>query len=48
MAALLAGWLIDGVLEPLLGMGFTFFVSFVVSTLVFFKARTWLLDLRGR
>jgi hypothetical protein len=48
MAAMLAGWLIDGMFEPYLGMGFTLMLSFVASTIVFFKARTWLRELRGR
>lgn len=48
MAALLAGWMIDDLLQPFLGLGATLLLSFVGSTVVFFIARKWLLDLRGR
>ena len=44
--ALLAGWLLDALLEPLLGMGPTLVLSFVGSTVVFFFARKWLKGLR--
>jgi hypothetical protein len=47
MAAMLAGWIVDDVLQPYLGMAFTLFLSFLVSTVVFFAARQWLRDLRG-
>lgn len=48
MAALLAGWMIDDLLQPFLGLGATLLLSLVGSTIVFFMARKWLLDLRGR
>lgn len=48
VAALLAGWLIDEVFQPFLGSGVTLLLSFVGSTVVFFIARKWLLDLRGQ
>jgi hypothetical protein len=48
VAALLAGWIVDGLLQPSLGTGVTLLLSFAVSTVVFFVARRWLLDLRGR
>ena len=48
LAALLAGWLVDGLLQPYLGAGVTLVLSFAVSTVVFFAARKWLRDLRGR
>jgi uncharacterized membrane protein YdjX (TVP38/TMEM64 family) len=48
LAAMLAGWLIDAVFEPFLGMGATLMLSFVGSTLVFYFARRWLKDLRGQ
>jgi len=44
--ALLAGWLLDAMLEPLFGTGPTLVLSFVGSTVVFFFARKWLNDLR--
>jgi hypothetical protein len=43
---MLAGWMVDGVLEPFLGSGPTLFVSFVVSTVVFYFAQKFLKDLR--
>lgn len=46
VAALLAGWLIDAMLDPFLGTGPTLLVSLVGSTVVFFFARKWLKDLR--
>jgi hypothetical protein len=48
LAALLAGWVADGLLQPYLGTGVTLLPSFAVSTVVFFVARRWLLELRGR
>jgi hypothetical protein len=48
VAAMLAGWVIDDIVQPVLGLGPTLFLSFVASTIVFFMARKWLLDLRGR
>jgi hypothetical protein len=46
--ASVAGWIIDDMAQPFLGTGLTLFVSFVASTLVFFVARKWLMDLRGQ
>jgi uncharacterized membrane protein YdjX (TVP38/TMEM64 family) len=43
---MVAGWIIDAMLEPFLGSGVTLFVSFVASTVIFFMARKWLRDLR--
>ena len=43
---MLAGWLIDAMLEPLLGTGVTLTVSLVGSTAAFFFTRKWLKDLR--
>jgi hypothetical protein len=48
LAALLAGWMIDGLLQPYLGTGATLLLSFAFSTVVFFVARRCLLELRGR
>ena len=47
VAASFAGWIIDDLLQPYLGMGPTLLVSLVCSSLVFFLARRWLIDLRG-
>jgi uncharacterized membrane protein YdjX (TVP38/TMEM64 family) len=45
--ALLAGWIVDAMLDPLLGTGVTLVVSFVGSTVAFFVVRKWLKELRG-
>jgi hypothetical protein len=45
---MLAGWIIDDALQPYLGLGPTLLLSFVVSTVVFFVTRRWLLEMRGR
>jgi len=44
--ALLAGWVIDAMLQPFLGMGLTLVLSFAGSTVVFFIVRRWLKELR--
>jgi hypothetical protein len=46
VAAMLAGWMIDAMLEPYLGMGPTLMLSFVASTVIFFVVQKWLKDLR--
>jgi len=46
--ASLVGWILDDLFEPYLGMGVTLLLSFVVSTVIFFYVRRWLVDLRGR
>jgi hypothetical protein len=48
LAAMLAGWMIDGLLQPYLGVGPTLMLSFAVSTVVFFVAHKWLKELRDR
>jgi hypothetical protein len=48
LAATLAGWVVDGLLQPYLSTGLTLLLSFAVSTVVFFVARRWLHELRGR
>ena len=48
LVASLVGWMIDDVLQPYLGAGATLVLSLVASTLIFFYARRWLLDLRGQ
>ncbi len=46
LAAIVAGWVIDGVFEPYLGVGMTLLLSFAGSTLVFFVALRRLKNLR--
>ena len=48
LAAMLAGWIVDDALQPYIGIGPTLILSFVVSTVVFFVTRKWLLEMRGR
>jgi hypothetical protein len=48
VAAMLAGWMIDEMLQPYLGTGPTLTLSFAGSTVVFFVALRWLKDLRDR
>jgi hypothetical protein len=48
LVASLAGWMIDDLLQPYLGVGATLVLSLVASTLIFFYARRWLTHLRGR
>jgi hypothetical protein len=48
LVASLAGWLIDDLVQPFLGTGVTLVLSFVCSTVIFFVARRWLIELRGR
>ncbi len=46
--ASLAGWVLDDLFQPYLGMGMTLVMTLVVSTLIFFYVRRWLVDLRGK
>jgi hypothetical protein len=48
LVASLAGWMIDDVIQPYLGAGLTFVLSLACSTAIFFVARRWLIELRGR
>ena len=48
LLASLAGWLIGDLIEPFLGAVPALVVSFVGSAVIFFVARKWLIDLRGR
>jgi hypothetical protein len=48
LVASLAGWIVDDLVEPYFGMGFALILSFVTSTVVFYAARKWLIELRGR
>jgi hypothetical protein len=48
IVASLAGWIVDDIVEPYFGMSFAFILSFVLSTVVFYAARKWLIELRGR
>jgi len=44
--ALLGGWMIDAMLQPLFGTGPTLVVSLLGSSVLFYMARKWLKDLR--
>ncbi len=48
IVASLAGWIMDGLLEPFAGPATTFMLSFAGSTALFFLTRRWLITLRGR
>lgn len=45
--ASVAGWIVDELLQPFLGIGPTLILSFACSAVVFFLARKWLIELRG-
>lgn len=47
VVASVAGWMIDGLLQPFLGTSVTLVLSLACSTVIFFFARRWLIDLRG-
>jgi len=46
--ASLAGWILDDLFQPYLGLGATLVFSLVASTLIFFYVRRWLVELRGK
>lgn len=48
LVASLAGWMMDDLVAPLLGSGIALVLSFACSTVLFFVARRWLIELRGR
>jgi hypothetical protein len=48
LVASLAGWMIDDMIQPYLGASLTFVLSLAGSTAIFFVARSWLIELRGR
>jgi hypothetical protein len=48
LMASVAGWLIDDLVQPYLGVGARVVLSLVCSTVIFFIARRWLRELRGR
>jgi hypothetical protein len=48
VVASLAGWILDELFQPYLGVGLTLVFSLIASTLIFFYARRWLVDLRGK
>jgi hypothetical protein len=48
LVASLAGWMIDDMVQPYLGASLTFVLSLACSTGIFFLARNWLIELRGR
>ncbi len=45
--ASVAGWMIDDLVQPYLGMGVTLVLSLACSTVIFLAARKWLRELRG-
>jgi hypothetical protein len=45
--ASLAGFFLDDLMQPYLGMGMTLVLTLVASTLIFYYVRRWLVDLRG-
>lgn len=47
VVAMLAGWVVDALVQPFLGLGPTLILSFACSTWIFFVARRWLNELRG-
>jgi hypothetical protein len=48
LVASVAGWLIDDVVHPYMGVGARVVLSLVCSTVIFVVARRWLRQLRGR
>jgi uncharacterized membrane protein YeaQ/YmgE (transglycosylase-associated protein family) len=48
LLASLAGWMIGDLIQPFLGAVPALVVSFVGSAVIFFVARRWLINLRGR
>jgi hypothetical protein len=46
MAGMIAGWMIDGILDPWVDGGLNLILSLVGSTVVFFVVRNWLRRLR--
>lgn len=44
--ASLAGWMIDAIIEPFMGIGGRIFVGLVTSTFIYVYARNWLKKLR--
>jgi hypothetical protein len=48
LVASVAGWMLDGVLEPFLGVSLRLLLSLVFTTAIFLLARRWLRALRGR
>jgi hypothetical protein len=48
LAASLAGWMIEDVTQPYLGLAIAMVLSLACSTAIFFAARRWLTDLRGQ
>jgi ABC-type phosphate transport system permease subunit len=46
LIASIAGWIIDSLVEPFLGMGARIFIGFVVGVYVYVYARNWLVRLK--
>ncbi len=47
LVASVAGWAMDDLLQPYLGMGATLALSLLGSTAIFLIVRRWLNELRG-
>lgn len=46
IAASIASWMIDAVIEPYVGFGTRIIISLVDSTFVYFYFRRWMINLR--
>jgi len=46
IAASIASWMIDAVIEPYFGIGTRIFISLIDSTFVYFYFRRWMINLR--
>ena len=47
LIASIAGWILDSIISPFLGLAARIFIGFVVTTYVYVYARNWLRDLKG-
>jgi hypothetical protein len=46
LIASIAGWIVDAMVEPFVGIGARILIGFVVSVYVYVYARNWLIKLR--
>ena len=46
LIASIAGWIIDSLIEPFLGIGARIFVGLVATAFIYVYARNWLIRLR--
>ncbi|HUQ87619.1 MAG TPA: hypothetical protein VM096_08680 [Vicinamibacterales bacterium] len=47
LIASIAGWVLDAIVSPFLGITGRILISIVVTTYIYVYARNWLRDLRG-